>query len=229
MERTKPICPLFSTSVRKNEPNGDPPSAAGSSAGLGGSTLAPAAPVGNIASPINVLPTMTQFRVSLLSLLQKPLLILTLLAAPAAQVHAQSPPGAPPPDDLFRTIASLDSALFASASYDRCDLEAFKAFFAEDAEFYHDQSGLTVGSETVAEQMKQNICGKVRRELVAGTLQVYPMHGYGAVETGVHRFYQPKIGNEATGEAKFIHLWQNKDGAWKITRVISYDHAALKK
>jgi hypothetical protein len=34
---------------------------------------------------------------------------------------------------------------------------------------------------------------------------------------------------EATGEAKFIRLWQNKDGAWKITRVISYDHVALKK
>jgi hypothetical protein len=55
------------------------------------------------------------------------------------------------------------------------------------------------------------------------------MHGYGAVEMGVHRFYQPKVGIEATGEAKFIHLWQNKDGAWKITRVISYDHVALKK
>jgi hypothetical protein len=25
------------------------------------------------------------------------------------------------------------------------------------------------------------------------------------------------------------HLWQNKDGAWKITRVLSYDHHALPK
>jgi len=31
------------------------------------------------------------------------------------------------------------------------------------------------------------------------------------------------------GEAKFIHLWQKKGGAWKITRVISYDHHALAK
>jgi hypothetical protein len=30
------------------------------------------------------------------------------------------------------------------------------------------------------------------------------------------------------GEAKFIHVWQNKDGVWKITRVISYDHQAAK-
>jgi hypothetical protein len=31
------------------------------------------------------------------------------------------------------------------------------------------------------------------------------------------------------GEAKFIHLWQNKEGKWQITRVISFDHHALPK
>jgi hypothetical protein len=30
------------------------------------------------------------------------------------------------------------------------------------------------------------------------------------------------------GEAKFIHLWRYKDGAWKVARVISYDHDAAK-
>jgi Domain of unknown function (DUF4440) len=172
---------------------------------------------------------MAQFRGNPLIPLGTMLLLLTLLAAPVVNVRAQSPRGAAATDELFQTIASLDSALFASASYDNCDLEKFKSFLADDVEFYHDQTGLTVGSQTVAEQMKQNICGKVRRELVAGTLEVYPMRGYGAVEMGVHRFYQPKVGTEATGEAKFIHLWQNKDGAWRITRIISYDHAALKQ
>ena len=80
------------------------------------------------------------------------------------------------------------------------------------------------------ESVKNNICGKVRRELVPGTLEVYPMDGYGAVEMGVHRFHHPGRENtEPTGEAKFVHLWQNKEGAWKITRVISYDHRALPK
>ena len=138
----------------------------------------------------------------------------------AVGAHAQ------PADELYRTVSALDTALFDS--YNSCDLEKFKSFFTDDLEFYHDQGGLTVGSQTVTEQVKKNICGKVRRELVAGTLQVYPMHGYGAVEVGSHRF-QPAKGGEPTGEAKFIHLWQKKDGAWKITRVISYDHVALKK
>jgi hypothetical protein len=134
---------------------------------------------------------------------------------------------AAPPDELFKTIAALDAALFDS--YNDCDLVKFKGFLVDDLEFYHDQGGLTIGARTVTEQVKQNICGKVRRELVAGSLQVHPMRGYGAVEMGVHRFYPPEKGSAATGEAKFIHLWQSKDGVWKITRIISYDHVALKK
>jgi hypothetical protein len=82
---------------------------------------------------------------------------------------------------------------------------------------------------TLVESVKNNICGKVRRELVAGSLEVYPLHGYGALELGVHRFTHPGRDDiEAVGEAKFVQLWQLKDGAWKITRVISYDHHSLK-
>ena len=77
--------------------------------------------------------------------------------------------------------------------------------------------------------MKENICGKVTRELVPGTLEAYPMKGYGALEMGVHRFRHPgHEDTEGVGEGKFVHLWQYKDGAWRITRVYSYDHHAVK-
>jgi hypothetical protein len=49
------------------------------------------------------------------------------------------------------------------------------------------------------------------------------MEGYGAVQIGVHRFYHPKS-KRPTGQGRFINLWQHKDGLWKITRVISFDH-----
>jgi hypothetical protein len=141
----------------------------------------------------------------------------------ASSVHAQ----VARTDELFKTIAALDTALFDS--YNTCDLDKFVTYFTDDVEFYHDQGGFTKGAKTLASQVKQNICGKTRRELVAGSLEVYPMKGYGAVEIGDHRFYQPPTGTVPVGIAKFIHLWQNKDGVWKITRVISYDHVALKK
>ncbi len=122
--------------------------------------------------------------------------------------------------ELEKVITTLDTTLFTA--YNQCDLEKFASFIADDVEFYHDKAGVTVGKEALTEAIKKNICGKVTRELVPGTLQVYPMKGYGAVEIGVHRFHHP--GQEATditGEAQFIHLWQFKNGVWKITRVIS--------
>ena len=153
------------------------------------------------------------------------LLFLPLLVLLVAPLGAQSSGGLAPDDELYRTVASLDHELFDA--YNRCDLEKFSAFFTDDVEFYHDQGGVTLGVQSLTESVKNNICGKTRRELVPGSLEVYPMHGYGAVEMGVHRFYSPADREEPTGEAKFIHLWQDKDGAWKITRVISYDHRPL--
>jgi hypothetical protein len=130
--------------------------------------------------------------------------------------------------ELDKAIAALDAALFDS--YNRCDLEKFSSFFADDVEFYHDQGGVTLGRAALTDSIKKNICGKVTRELVPGTLQVHYMKGYGAVEMGVHRFHHPgHEDTEGVGEASFIHLWQYKDGAWKITRVISYDHHSAAK
>ena len=155
------------------------------------------------------------------------LLILPLLASSMPQVHAQPPQSKEEHDKLFQTIETLDGQLFDA--YNRCDLEKLGSFFTEDLEFYHDQTGLSRGRQAMVDAVKQNICGKVRRDLVAGTLEVYPLKGYGAVEIGVHRFCDPKKNDkcgEASGVAKFVMLWQNTDGNWKITRVISFDHVS---
>ena len=129
--------------------------------------------------------------------------------------------------ELEKVIASLDAALFEA--YNNCELKTFSSFFAGDVEFYHDQGGLTLGKEKLTESVKNNICGgDVRREIVPGTMQAHFMKGYGAVQLGVHRFVHPKSKTQ-DGEAQFMHLWQYKDGAWKITRAISYDHHLASK
>ena len=128
---------------------------------------------------------------------------------------------------LYETLRALDSALFDS--YNKCDLEKNRTFLADDVEFYHDQAGLTVGADALTESLRRNICGKTRRELVSGSLVVHPIKGYGAVQLGIHRFFTPASAAEPSGEAKFIHLWRLKEGVWKLTRVISYDHAAVKR
>lgn len=62
----------------------------------------------------------------------------------------------------------------------------------------------------------------MRRLLVEGSLKVYPIQGFGAVQTGVHRFVEE--GASTSTIAKFVHLWQNKNGKWILTRVLSFDH-----
>ena len=143
--------------------------------------------------------------------------LLVLLSLCVVRVDAQS---TVQPDPLRNTIQSLDAKLFDA--YNHCDLTTLGAMVSDDLEFYHDQTGLSVGKEPFLAAIKQNICGKVQRELL-GTLEVYPLKGYGAVEIGIHRFHHPQ-NPENVGDAKFVMLWQNKDGVWKVTRVISYDH-----
>jgi len=147
------------------------------------------------------------------------LMFVMFCVASCAQSQASDPA-------LFKTIQTLDTKLFDA--YNHCDLPAFSSLVADDIEFYHDKTGLSVGRQALVDAIKNNICGKVTRELVPGSLEVYPIAGYGAVEIGVHRFHHPDDESNV-GEAKFVQLWQNKDGGWKISRVISFDHQSLKK
>jgi Domain of unknown function (DUF4440) len=148
---------------------------------------------------------------------------LTVLASTILAASAQTPTT---PDALHQTIAALDTALFDA--YNKCEPEKFASFLADDLEFYHDETGLSRGAQSTVAAIRNNICGKVRRELVPGTLKVYPLKTYGAVQSGVHRFCDPQLGKcgAGSGEARFVHLWQNQNGAWKLTRIISYDHCS---
>ena len=166
-----------------------------------------------------------------LMVLARMMLLFPVLALCSVRADAQKVPALEDiknQEELNKAITALDAALFDS--YNRCDLEKFSSFFTDDVEFYHDQGGVTLGKDKLTESVKNNICGKTTREIVPGTMEAHYMKGYGAVEMGVHRFHHP--GHEDTepvGEGKFIHLWQYKDGRWKITRVISYDHHAVAK
>lgn len=157
------------------------------------------------------------------------LLLLPFVACLAVTATAQALPGKAEQDELFHTIESLDAQLFAA--YNTCDLPKFDSLIAEDVEFYHDQGGVTLGRKALSEAIQKNVCHKVHRELVKGTLEVYPLKNngvlYGAVEIGVHRFTNPNTPQDIGGEAKFVHLWLYKNGKWQVSRVISYEHHSL--
>ncbi len=156
------------------------------------------------------------------------LLMMVLLSGAWARCVAQTVPALgdiKSQEELTRAVTTLDKELFDA--YNNCDLAKLGTLVVDDLEFYHDKTGLAVGKQVFLDAIKNNICGKVTRKLVDGSMEVYPLNGYGAVEIGVHRFYHPGMPGDV-GEAKFITLWQYKDGAWKVSRVISYDHEAAK-
>ena len=128
-------------------------------------------------------------------------------------------------DDLTKTIVRMDSILFHA--FNTCDVNTSKSLFTEDLEFYHDAGGLTnyiQNVNSIVHRCKQDT--KVRRELVKGSIEVFPIKDFGAIETGSHRFYYTEKGKEEKldGTFKFVHVWKHVNGQWKIARVISYDH-----
>jgi hypothetical protein len=151
------------------------------------------------------------------------LLCLVLFGLVPSTTQAQS---APTTDPLYQTIQSLDTKLFDA--YNHCDLKTLASLVSEDLEFYHDKTGLARGRQSFIDSIRNNICGKVSRALVPGTLQAYPIAHYGAVEMGTHRFHHPGHDDDV-GEAQFVMLWQNQGEVWHITRVISFDHRPLAK
>jgi len=132
--------------------------------------------------------------------------------------------------DLYDTIAYLDSVFFNA--FNTRNADKLRTLLSENLEFYHDLGGVTNYSQNI-DAFKKNFEGerRVRRELVKGTLEIYPIKDYGAVETGTHRFYAAEKGQPEmlSSEAKFVQVWQKKDGVWKITRIISYGHQEFLK
>jgi ketosteroid isomerase-like protein len=124
---------------------------------------------------------------------------------------------------LYKEISKVDSVL--SEAFNAHDLNALMSLFSEDLEFYHDAGGLQ--SYTQVRDGFGGLFSKndgIRREVVAGTLEVYPIRGYGAIEVGAHRFCHDENGRNDCGTFKFLQVWRSEAGNWRITPVISYGH-----
>ena len=125
----------------------------------------------------------------------------------------------PESKELYAKIVRMDSVLFTA--YNNCDMETEAKIFSDNLEFYHDKGGLSTSKKDVLDAIKRNICGKVTRVLVPGSIEVYPIAGYGAVEIGLHRFINHQENNNLSKPDKFICVWQQKGDTWQVTRVIS--------
>lgn len=150
----------------------------------------------------------------------KKMVILCIAITAILSANAQQKNIAAPSKNLYDEIVGLDSIFFNA--YNTCDINKQAYFYADSLEFYHDKGGLSTSKKDILEATKKNICGKVTRELVKGSIEVSPINGYGAVEIGLHKFHnnQEKETTESHA-ARFIIIWHHINDKWEITRVIS--------
>lgn len=157
---------------------------------------------------------------------------LLLAAGLASMTNCQPETKSPPVEaktyqpvsqELYNTIAKMDSILFDALH--RQDTTLLKELFTKDLEFYHDKGGLS-GYEQNMKAFRTLFTkeNSLKRELVPGSMEVYPIKDYGAIQEAKHRFCHPENGNMDCGTFKFIHIWKKDDSGWKISRIVSYDH-----
>lgn len=128
-------------------------------------------------------------------------------------------------DTLFTKITGLDKAMFDAFNHcsDPKQLKLHASYFAPDVEFYHDTGGVTWTRDEMIANTEKYACSHYRRELIPGTLEVFPVKDFGAIAKGTHRFCQSDNG-KCEGKADFLLVWQEKDGRWQITRSLSFGH-----
>ena len=143
------------------------------------------------------------------------LMLLSLTAAPRGQ--------AGPDLKLREVLIAQDRAMFDA--FNRRDLERIMSLFDPTLEFFHDKDGLQDHAQ-VRKALASLFANPAapRRELIADSIRVFPIPNYGALMVGQHRFCHDERGTPVCGAFEFSHVWQLKDGGWKVTRVLSYDH-----
>lgn len=165
----------------------------------------------------------------------RPLPLSGLLAAALLSAgHAR----AAAPDPALRTEIAAHDAEFFRIFFEGCDPQAVAGMLTEDLEFYHDKQGVVTRSAApfvaqyaeTCEKRKVPDAWRSRRELVADTLRVDPVPGYGAIEDGDHVFYERKGDGpeKLVGRAHFTQLWKKDGDRWKLARILSYAHEAVK-
>jgi len=166
--------------------------------------------------------------------------LLILLGTAAAQaVPPASQVSVPPQPELTRQIEEADTSLFKLFFEGPCDVPRFRSMITDDVEFYHDKAGFNVRKPQDFVTQFQDRCRlladptnwRQRRVLVRESLHVDPIPGWGAMETGDHLFYERHgVSSEEhlVGKASFAMVWVlGRDGKWRVSRVLSYAHAAV--
>lgn len=124
---------------------------------------------------------------------------------------------------LRAEVMAADQRLFGAFNHQ--DADTMAQIFSPRLEFFHDKDGLSDHAQTMR-QLRSNFARGVqpRRELVEGSVEVWPAGDFGAMQTGAHRFC-PGQGSAAGCQTfRFAHVWARTPQGLQLLRVLSFDH-----
>lgn len=158
------------------------------------------------------------------------------LAIALSLAAAADPVDLPEGPALIEAVRARDAEFFELA-FLGCDPERLRTMLTPDFEMYHDRDGVVAtsaeafvaGYDRSCHERQAPDAWRSRRELVAASLNVHPVPGYGAIEAGVHVFYERRGGGpeHLVGRARFTQIWALTADGWRLARVLSYAHEAL--
>lgn len=136
--------------------------------------------------------------------------------------------------ELYQKIISQDSLLF-NVGFNTCNIAQFENLLSEDFEFFHDKDGISHKRDFIF-NLKNGLCispntYQSRRELKKESTAIFPLYKnekiYGAIQTGIHKFYETINGKAETyaSTARFTNVWLLENNQWKLSRCLSYDHS----
>lgn len=159
------------------------------------------------------------------------IMLATVITLPAQAIDLPEGPA------LKAAIEKADNEFF-DLFFEKCDPARTATMLTPDFEMYHDKDGEVARSAAKMIELYTKQCEakkapdawRSRRALVAGSMTVHTIAGVGVLEQGEHVFYERK-GNgpeKLVGKAKFTQFWRLEPDGWKLARVFSYDHEAVK-
>ncbi len=123
--------------------------------------------------------------------------------------------------ELYDTISQLDKHLFSAFNHQ--NLKEFKKYFDVNLEVFQDDKGVRNYEQSMATFTELfQAMPDLKRKLKKGTMEVYPIEGFGAIEMGQHAFIHTEEGENQGKIVHFIHIWKRFHGQWKITKIITY-------
>lgn len=125
----------------------------------------------------------------------------------------------PDSQELHDAIARMDSIFFEA--YNTCKMDVQAAIYSDSIEFYHDKGGLSTSKKDVLDGTRKYICGKVTRQLIPGSIEVYPIKDFGAIELGQHKFFNNQEPDAPQHISRFMMFWKKTGNDWKIVKVVS--------